>query len=246
MVVQNGKTGNRTSTLFGECPARPQERVNTMPLTLKDIRLGKKKPVKTKKNRPHVHGICPQCGTIFHGTKSEHADDCGKEIPAIMVRKRQTDRQLLCMALDELCRLITTCRDGCNCVLAETDGQRCSGGSQWGHVVPQGSSSYLIYNLSNSFRQCESHNGIHRFVQLTFHLWYKNTFGELALDLLEKTQRENPSYKPSIPDLKDKLSLLNYLYENRYYLTNTSMEGKVGALYYGDIIRDAWVKEGRI
>lgn len=211
--------------------------LNTSPLP-------KPKPAKViKKKKNHVHGICPQCGYIFHAKQPEHYPNCPREIPVIMVRKNQTERQLVCMALDQLCRLLTTWRDGCSCVL-EGDG-KCSGGSQWGHVVPQGSSSYLIYELSNSFRQCETHNTMHRFVQLPYHVWYQKTFGELALLMLDEARRNNVGYKFGIVELYGKLRKLNELYSNRYSV-DLDIESLVSRGYYGDIIREAWIKTGKI
>jgi hypothetical protein len=215
--------------------------------TLADLRkgrIGKPKPAKSIRKKKHVHGICPQCGTIFHSKTSEHAPGCEKEIAVIMVRKRQTDRQLLNMALDQLCRMLTTWRDGCSCVLVKFDGGRCGGVSQWGHVVPQGSCSYLVHELSNSFRQCENHNGIHRFVQLPFHVWYKDVFGEAALSLLDKSRQEHVSYKFGIVELREKLAHLNFLYQSRFTV-GLRLKDLVSFGYYGEIIKEAWKKEGK-
>lgn len=200
-----------------------------------------------KRKKGHWHGICPMCGEISHSKQEiKHDFYCTGEIPLIAVKKNQTDRQLLCMALDELCRRITTWRDGCNCVLGETDGGRCSNDSTWGHVIPQGSNSYLIYNLSNSFRQCSTHNGIHRFVQLTYHLWYQMKFGKLALAILEKEKNDHPRSNFSVADYREILVELSMMYQNRYAYSTATMTEKVAAGFYGSVIRDAWIKEGKV
>lgn len=205
----------------------------------KPARVSKAK--KRKKN--HVHGICPQCGMIFHATKPEHYPTCSGEIPVIMVRKNQTERQLLCMALDQMCRLLTEWRDGQVCVLKDDGG--CSAGTQWGHVIPQGSSSYLIYDLGNSFRQCETHNISHRFFQLPYFLWYQKTFGESALLMLKEEWKSHLGYKFGTMELYEKLKTLNELYQNRFSV-ELDIETLVSKGYYGEIIRKSWIETGRI
>lgn len=198
---------------------------------------------KKRKSKNHVHGICPQCGYIFHARQPEHYSTCPREIPVIMVKKNQTERQLVCMALDQLCRLITEWRDGLGCVLR--DEGNCSQGSQWGHVIPQGSSSYLIYELGNSFRQCPTHNLTHRFIQLPYFMWYQKTFGELSLSALKEEWQSHPSHKFGIMELYEKLKRLNELYSSRHFV-DLDIENLVSKGYYGDIIREAWIKSGRI
>lgn len=207
-------------------------------------------PKPTRANRPkksknHVHGICPQCAMIFHSPQPQHERDCPQEIPVIMVRKNQTERQLVEMALDELCRLITIWRDGCDCVLQGMYGANCGGVSQWGHVVPQGKCKFLVYELSNSFRQCANHNGEHRFVQLSYFQWYKKKFGTLALEMLDKARIDNPVCNLGIVDYYEKLNDLNGLYAMRNSVS-LELEHLIDMGYYGSIIREAWIKEGRI
>ena len=145
---------------------------------------------KKKPKKPKTKGICPQCAFIFRGTP-EHYPHCSKEIPVIVFRKNKTERQMYKEALDSLCQLITIWRDGCTCVLSEVDGSKCSHVSNWGHVIPQGGSAFLVYELSNSFRQCASHNKIHDDVNpLIYTEWYSAKWGRRALAMLNKAQIE--------------------------------------------------------
>lgn len=195
------------------------------------------------KKKGHLHGICPECGVIWHDKNFEHAPYCNQEIPVIWVRKNQTPTQLVKMALDELCRLITIWRDGCNCVISSHE---CRGDSQWGHLYPQGSNAHLVYELSNSFRQCEGHNSMHRFVQAPYFLWYQRKFGHRAFDMLEAERLAHPVCEYNITDYKEMQAELSALYLDRHRYTGASIEEKVYGGWYGNIIKEAWVKEGRI
>ncbi len=208
----------------------------------------KPKPMKAKakKKTPKVKGICPECAFIFRGTP-DHYPFCGRQLPVIVFRKNKTDRQLYKEALDSLCRLITTWRDGCTCVLADVDGGKCSNQSQWGHVIPQGGSAYLVYELSNSFRQCSSHNKIHDDVNpLIYPSWYKSRFGGLALEMLKQAQIDNRNKDYDTEDLRNMVIAYFDLYDMRFSFSSSTTQDKVIAGYYGSIIYEAWIKEGKI
>lgn len=152
-------------------------------------------------------------------------------------------------ALDSLCRLITIWRDGCTCVLADVDGGKCSQVSNWGHVIPQGGSAFLVYELSNSFRQCSSHNKIHDDVNpLIYSEWYAAKWGKRALAMLSQAQidhRDNEN-DYSTADLRNMVITYSDLYDMRYSFSSSTIQDKVEAGFYGSIIREAWIKEGRI
>jgi hypothetical protein len=198
------------------------------------------KQPKTKKN--HKRGICPQCGYIWQ-TTPEHYQHCQKELDQIAFIKPKTDKQMREYACDELCRLITIWRDGCTCVI---NNSKCGQVSQWGHVIPQNSSSILVYELSNSFRQCDKHNILHRFVQAPYYDWYKATWGNLAYKMLVHEWESNVGNHLNAEDLHNRLIELSDLYDMRYSFGSASLEDKVEAGFYGSIIRDAWIKEGKI
>ena len=208
------------------------------PKPTKGMRLKAKKKPKTK-------GICPQCAFIFRGTP-EHYPHCSKEIPVIVFRKNKTDRQLYKEALDSLCRLTTIWRDGCKCVLSSSGGVQCGHQSHWGHVIPQGRSAFLVYELSNSFRQCDNHNNLHRFVQATYYDWYQARWGRLAYKTLVETWEANKGIDYSTAELKDMVIAYSDLYDMRHSFSSSTLEDRVQAGFYGSIIREAWIKEGKI
>lgn len=144
-----------------------------------------------------------------------------------------------------MCRQLTIWRDGCVCVLSSVDGGRCNEVSQWGHVVAQGGSGYLKHSLSNSFRQCASHNIIHNENPLIYINWYRRQFGNKALELLEEASKIT-YYKFSIPELWEMRDKMKSLIEQTPYMQGATMEDLVSAGYYGEIIKEAWIKDGKI
>ena len=168
------------------------------------------------------------------------------KVKATRPRKQKTNRQKLINQLSDLCRQITTWRDGCTCVLSSVDGGRCNEVSQWGHVIPQGGSGYLRHSLSNSFRQCGSHNKIHDKINPLIYLnWYRKKFGNRAFDMLEQASMIT-YHRFTIPDLWEMRDNLQDLYEKRFEMNGATLEQLVEAGYYGEIIAEAWRKDGRI
>lgn len=160
-------------------------------------------------------------------------------------RKQKTNRQKLMAELSDLCRKITTWRDGCTCVLVDVDGGRCNNVSQWGHVIAQGGSGFLKHSLSNSFRQCGSHNKIHNNNPAIYLNWYRHKFGNLAFDLLTEASKKT-YHKFAVPELWETRDFYRTIYDQRFVMNGASLAELIEAGYYGDIIREAWVKEGRI
>ncbi len=206
------------------------------------------KPVRKPKGKKFKgKTICIQCGFIVRGSKGEHFPHCPQEFGTITVRTGKTDKQMREMACDELCRRIVEWRDGCICVLSGIDGAKCSQVPNWGHVIPQGGSAYLVYELSNSFRQCSAHNIIHAQINpLLYGKWYREKWGKTAYDMLEAAQRENTGKHLNAEDLHNTLVELSDLYDLRWTFSVATLEDKVEAGFYGHIIREAWIKEGRI
>lgn len=207
------------------------------------------KPTKAdrpKKSKPKSKGICPQCGFIFQGAE-QHFPHCQREIKVKVFYKNKTKKQMYEAALYQLCRLIAEWRDGCTCVLADVDGKACSIVPNWGHVIPQGGSAFLVYEPSNWFRQCSAHNIIHDKVNpLIYTEWYAATWGRQALQMLKQAQIDNRNHGLNEMDLWNKLIELSDLYDLRHGFSSSSIAEKVEAGFYGTIIREAWIKEGRI
>jgi len=206
------------------------------------------KPIrKPKAKKPKGKTICVQCGFIARGASAEHFPHCQKELGTITVRTGKTDKQMRELACDELCRWIVEWRDGVTCVLADMDGSKCSNIPNWGHVIPQGGSAMLVYELSNSFRQCSAHNIIHAKINpLLYGKWYREKWGKTAYDMLEAAQRENVGEHLNAEDLHNTLIELSDLYELRHTFSAASLADKVEAGFYGGIIKEAWIKDGRI
>jgi hypothetical protein len=202
----------------------------------------KPKPTKEKKTSKGRQIICYECATISRKV-AEHSPNCTQTlgVKQFQPKPKKTDAQLYEAALDHLCRLITTWRDGVTCVI---HGEGCGSVSQWGHVIPQGSSTVLVHELSNSFRQSDTCNLLHRRVQAPYYDWYKAKFGNLAYTMLIEAWKKNVGKKHTSNELRDMVIQYAELYETRYsYL---GLEDLVSAGFYGNIIKEAWIKEGRI
>ena len=207
----------------------------------------KPKPTKQKrlKKKKAITSICVQCGYLWHGGAEfeEHDPECTRELPVIVKNSRKTERQMVSEALDHVCRELTKWRDGVRCVI---HGDACGRYSEWGHVIPQGSCSYLVYELSNSFRQSEACNLKHRFVQLDYFDWYRHKWGNTAMQMLKDAWHNAPKGGLSTQELVELLAHHVELYDSRHIYTIATLEEKVAAGFYGDIIYNAWAKDGRI
>ena len=207
----------------------------------------KPKPGRAKKAKSHMRGVCLQCGFIWD-TTPEHFPYCPKELGDIRFRSKpyKTKTQIYKMALDQICRNLVEWRDGVTCVLAEVDGSKCSNVPNWGHVIPQGGSTFLVYEPSNWFRQCSAHNKIHDKVNpLIYTEWYRHKWGNTALEMLKQAQIDNRAVDWNDRDYFDWLIELSELYDMRHAFGSATIEQKVTAGFYGTIIREAWIKDGR-
>jgi hypothetical protein len=218
----------------------PEERAadyhNTMAV------LGAPKP--TKGNRPPkaVKAFKQKYGHSEKKTVKLNQGTSGKStVKSIPTRK------ILVEQIEDVHHRLVHWRDGLQCVLRNVDGRHCGGGPQWGHVIPQGQSAYLRWNLSNVFDQCRDHNSIHTRDQSTYHNWYIQTFGANAFDKLNTAKLLNQNgHKFYVDDLAEILSDLLRLYEEIYQYSNATMEQLVDAGYYGPIILAAWIEDGRL
>ena len=64
--------------------------------------------------------------------------------------------------------------------------------------------------------------------------------------MLKQAQIEHPIDTRTEDDLWNTLIELSDLYDMRYGFSVSTLEEKVQAGFYGPIIREAWIKEGRI
>ena len=125
------------------------------------------------------------------------------------------------------------------------DGQKCREGVQWGHVVPQGKSPKLVYDLGNVFPQCPNHNLMHYRKDPMYNNWYTVQWGETAFNDLCMFLRENTGKKYSLVDLEEMICKYEKMLEEKNYVNHNTKE-LVSKGYYGEIIRNAWMKDGKI
>ena len=146
--------------------------------------------------------------------------------------------------LKEMVKAIISWRDGQMCVEADVDGSRCGNGLMWGHFITQHASPWLRYNLSNVFWQCGNHNLIHDKHDLTYRIWYAAKFGDFSRNMIEREAAEHIGKKQKMYELEEMLERYIAMYETRY--GSYEIEEMVRLGYYGEIIKAAWEKEGRI
>jgi len=192
-----------------------------------------------------MRGICPRCGQI--GPKPlQHLPDCPQDFPITYHTKNKTPRQRLQEALEVMCKAVVFWRDGDRtCVISDMDGGRCGGGRQWGHVLARTSSAWLKYDLGNTFAQCATHNRIHPDDPI-YYDWWRAKFGRRAWERLNQTMRAFQNCDHTLSELEDMLDNLNTLYDERFYHGTDSLTELVRAGYYGEVVKVAWIEEGRI
>jgi hypothetical protein len=202
---------------------------------------GKKSKSKKKTRR----GICFECGYLWE-TSPEHYDFCSGDdnLTTYTIKKRaDVETFLVKEALDYLMRELVAWRDGVTCV---TPTGRCSNVPQWGHVIPQGANSYLVYNLSNSFRQCSNHNFEHSRDNQLYYDWYRQAWGHTAWRMLNEVKEANRINTLTLWSYLNLRQELWDLYDSRYKYSVHNREVLVEAGFFGPIIKEAWVKDGRI
>jgi len=159
----------------------------------------------------------------------------------VMPRRKQLAQQI-----EDIVRLIVFWRDGSECIEKELDGVRCGGCLQWGHYIPRQQSRWLKYDLGNSFPQCRNHNNLHDKGAQTMGVWFGATFGTpaaLAMEAERDAHRNKP--QKTIPELEEMLTHYDDLYQRRYFV-DTDIPSRIAAGYYGDVIKNTWIKEGRL
>lgn len=202
------------------------------------------KPQKTKKSKKNLRQyMCVECGTRSE-TSPVHSDECTGEGEVFYATKKHTELWFIKEALDRLVREIVGWRDGVTCV---TPSGQCSNVPNWGHVIPQGANQYLVYNLSNSFRQCSNHNLLHSLDNQIMYDWFRHKWGNTAWRMLNEVKhanRINPMSQQDYEDLRADLWEL-YSYRHQFSIT-TKVEELVAHGFYGPIIKEAFIKDGKI
>ena len=154
-------------------------------------------------------------------------------------------RKILEMQLEAMVKQIVFWRDGSECVERGIDGGRCNSVLQWGHFIPRHQSRHLKYDLA-TFCQCGSHNYLHDKGAQTMGVWFTQTFGATAAFEIDRIAREHANTKqPTIQELEDLLVYYDELYQGRKFV-KLELNSLVAAGYYGEIIKSAWMQDGRL
>jgi hypothetical protein len=160
--------------------------------------------------------------------------------------KSQNRRKILEKQIEEMVKLIVCWRDGATCVMNGFGG--CGNGLMWNHFIAQGQSHWLKFDLGNVHWGCGNHNLLDYRGSKVFAIWFSETFGHQAMFAMEieRQSHTGANGKRSIPELEAMLERYDELYQNRYMHGSDDLHEEVKGGYYGDVIRTAWIKEGRL
>lgn len=142
-------------------------------------------------------------------------------------RRKKLEKQL-----EAASKELVIWRDGDKCVLSGMDGGRCNGVLQWGHLIPQKTSPWLVYAIGNTFRQCQSHNVLHYYRDPIFGVWYASTFGAEAWRKISQEHRDHIKIARKIWELEEMLEHYQYMLDNRPALHTFDLLVELG--YYGE------------
>jgi hypothetical protein len=147
------------------------------------------------------------------------------------IRRKRIEKHL-----EALSKELVNWRDK-TCVLSEIDGGRCSQLLQWGHLIPQGTSPWMVYVIGNTFKQCSTHNFLHHHKDPVFSDWYTVKFGAGAWHSLCREQRAHIGISRKVWELEEMVEHYEYMLENRPSLHTLELLIELG--YYGE-----WCKSG--
>jgi len=136
--------------------------------------------------------------------------------------------------------MIVFWRDGNECIERHIDGRRCGGEIQYGHYVPRKQSSWLKWDLGNTFAQCRNHNNLHDKGAQTMGTWFGDVFGNDVQKVIEKevSSAIQEKRKHKTFELEEILAHYDELYQNRYYVKDTSnINELIEKGYFGEIIK---------
>ena len=155
-------------------------------------------------------------------------------------------RKILEKQIEEMVKLIVAYRDGQQCVMRNFGG--CGNGLMWNHLIAQGQSHWLKFDLGNVHWGCGNHNLLDYRGSKVFSIWFVKTFGIEVLEALEteKQLHRGASGKRSIPELEAMLYHYTELYQNRYvYIGNGDLQDEVEHGYYGMVVKTAFRPRGQ-
>lgn len=153
-----------------------------------------------------------------------------KKVPVAKQRKK-LEKQV-----EAIVKMIIAWRDGQECVMRGRG--KCGGGLMWNHLVAQGKSPWLRYDLGNVHWGCGTHNMEDHHGSTVFPAWFISTFGPDAFEALDKERQEHIGRKPGVVELTEMLAKYDQLYQDRFYVS-ADIPSLVAAGYYGEIVRGA-------
>lgn len=153
-----------------------------------------------------------------------------KRVP-IEKRRKKLEKQI-----EDIIKLIIFWRDGQVCVMGKIDGARCGNGLMWSHVIAQKQSSWLKLDLGNVVCGCGNHNLLDFRGDKTLTLWYCQTIGVEALQVLQHTARLYSGTKRTEEELELLLAHYDNLYQNRFTV-DLDLQSLIKAGFYGELVR---------
>lgn len=147
-------------------------------------------------------------------------------------------RKILEKQVEGIVKMIIAWRDAQQCVMRGRG--TCGGGLMWNHLVAQGKSPWLRYDLSNVFWGCGSHNMEDHHGSTVFPAWFISTFGSAAFEALDTERQTHIGQKPGVVELTEILAHYDNLYQNRFYVS-ADIPSLVAAGYYGQIVKGALI-----
>jgi hypothetical protein len=153
-------------------------------------------------------------------------------------------RKILEKQVEAMVKQIIAWRDGQVCVMGSIDGARCQNGLMWNHLIAQGQSSWLKFDLGNVFWGCGNHNLLDKLGDKVLAEWFVNTFGAKCLTALrvEATKAKNEKRTRKTFELEEMLAHYDELYQDRYFV-EMDTQSLIRAGYYGEVIREALGKD---
>ena len=162
-----------------------------------------------------------------------------KKIPAA------NRRAILKRQVADIAKEIIAWRDGQQCVFRNMSGGMCGGQLEWNHIIRQSASPILALNLGNAVCGCRNHNFAEKNGDGTTQAWYALTFGGTAWNDLRAAQEFYKGKNYREYELEEMLAYYDQLFQNRLYV-DLDLKSLIRAGYYGEIVKAAWVKDGRL
>jgi hypothetical protein len=167
----------------------------------------------------------------LHEAKPKPTKEAKKKRVPVEKRRKKLEKQI-----EDIIKLIIFWRDGQVCVMGNIDGGRCGNGLMWSHVIAQKQSSWLKLDLGNVVCGCGNHNLLDFRGDKTLTLWYCQTIGVEALQVLQHTARLYSGTKRTEEELELLLAHYDNLYQNRFTV-DLDLQSLIKAGFYGEIVR---------